>query len=110
MRRIPSFLAAALAGAAAIGLGAQAAAAAGDPDCPLPVFGPGPGYHPQISPATFGPDVTNRWFPLTPGTTLVYTGRKDDEDALDVFTPSSRTKVIDGVTTRVVEDRLYLDN
>jgi len=108
MRRVPSFLAAALAVAAAIGAGAQAAAAAGDPDCPLPVFGPGAGYHPQISSA--GPDVTNPWFPLTPGTTLVYTGVKDDGKALDVVTPSSRTRVIAGVTTRVVEDRLYLDN
>jgi hypothetical protein len=40
----------------------------------------------------------------------VYTGVKEDGKALDVVTPSSRTRVIAGVTTRVVEDRLYLDN
>jgi hypothetical protein len=47
---------------------------------------------------------------LTPGTTLVYTGTKDGKNALDVSVTTARTAVIDGVTTRVVEDRLYLDN
>jgi hypothetical protein len=48
-------------------------------------------------------------FPLKPGRTLVYTGTKDNKKALNIFHTTSRTKVIDGVTTRVVEDRLYLD-
>jgi hypothetical protein len=77
---------------------------------PLPVFGPGAGYHPQIVPANFGPNVDNPWFPLTPGRTLVYTGTKDGKPALDLVAPTTRTKLIDGVTTRVVADRLYLDN
>lgn len=54
--------------------------------------------------------MTNPWFPLKPGRTLVYTGTKDDQKAFDIFHTTSRTKVIDGVTARVVEDRLYLDN
>jgi hypothetical protein len=54
--------------------------------------------------------VTNPLFPLTPGRTLVYTGTKDHKKARDTFRTTSRTKVIDGVTTRVVEDRLYLNN
>jgi hypothetical protein len=78
--------------------------------CPLPTFGPGADYHPQIDPAIFSPNVDNPYMPLTPGTTLVYTGTKDGKSALDVSTTTSRTKMIDGVTTRVVEDRLYLDN
>ena len=77
--------------------------------CQLPVFGPGSTYHPHIDPADFTPNVDNPLFPLTPGTTLVYSGFKDGEAALDLFAPSTRTKVIDGVTTRVVEDRLFLD-
>jgi hypothetical protein len=85
------------------------AAPAGGAACPLPAFGPGRDYRPQISPAEFGPDVTNPWFPLTPGRTLVYTGTKDGKSALDLVVPSARTKMIDGVTTRVVEDRLYLN-
>ena len=78
--------------------------------CPLPIFGPGADYHPQIDPANFTPNVNNPFFPLTPGTTLVYTGTKDGGNALDLSITTSRTVVIDGVTTRVVEDRLYLDN
>jgi hypothetical protein len=78
--------------------------------CHLPRFGPGRGYHPHINPADFSPDVTNRYFPLTPGRTLVSTGTKDGTKALDLFATTSRTRVIAGVRTRVVEDRLYLNN
>ncbi len=113
MRSVPSFLTittALLATTAAIGATAGAAAAAEDSQCPLPVFGPGAAYHPQISPASFSPNVDNPLFPLKPGTSLVYTGSKDNKRALDISATTSRTKVIDGVTTRVVEDRLYLNN
>ena len=84
-------------------------AAAAAPSCELPVFGPGADYHPQIKPSDFGPSVTNPLFPLRPGRTLVYAGTKDGKHARDTFLTTSRTKVIDGVTTRVVEDRLYLN-
>jgi hypothetical protein len=47
---------------------------------------------------------------MTPGKTYVYSGNKDGKPSLDLVVPSTRTKVIDGVTTRVVEDRLYLSN
>ncbi len=77
--------------------------------CHLPTFGPGSNYHPRIKPAHFSPNVNNPLFPLKPGRELVYTGTKDGKSALDLFYTTSRTKVIDGVTTRVVEDRLYLD-
>jgi hypothetical protein len=101
--RLPAVLLAACAGTAAAG-----PATAADV-CPLPAFGPGADYRPQIVPAGFTPDVTNPWFPLPPGRVLVYTGTKDGRRALDLVAPSARTKVIEGVTTRVVEDRLYLD-
>ena len=78
--------------------------------CPLPRFGPGRSYHPHINPASFSPNVTNRLFPLTPGKTLVYTGTKDGKKALDLVVATSRTRRIDGVRTRVVVDRLYLNN
>jgi hypothetical protein len=86
------------------------AAAGGRTSCQLPRFGPGRAYHPEIDPASFSPHVTNRFFPLTPGRTLVYTGTKDGEKALDLFVATHRTKLVEGVRTRVVEDRLYLDN
>ncbi len=86
------------------------AATSATSSCPLPRYGPGKDYEPQIDPATFTPNVTNPLFPLTPGTTLVYTGTKDGKPTLDLVVPSSHTKVLDGVRTRVVEDRLYLGN
>ena len=52
---------------------------------------------------------TNPWFPLKPGTTLTYRGVKDGKRAKDVFAVTHRTRKIQGVTTRVVRDRLYLD-
>lgn len=78
--------------------------------CPLPRFGPGPAYHPKVNPGDFGPNVTNPMFPLKVGRTLVYTGIKDGKKALNIATTTNRTRRIDGVVTRVVEDRLYLDN
>jgi hypothetical protein len=90
--------------------GVVPSAASAGSSCPLPRFGPGRDYHPHIVPANFSPKVTNRFFPLRAGTTLVYTGTKDGEKALDLVATTSRTRVIDVVTTRVVEDHLYLDN
>ena len=84
--------------------GPRATAAA---TCPLPKFGPGNRYHPQIRASHFTPNVTNAWFPLAPGKILLYTGDKDRVPAIDIFVPTRRTKLIDGVRTRVVEDRLY---
>src|SRR6266487_5910191 len=95
-------------GSAAVWL-LPASAGAGS-SCPLPKFGPGPDYRPHIEPANFSPNVTNKLFPLTPGKTLVYTGTKDGKKALNLVATTSRTKVIDRVRTRVVEDRLYLNN
>jgi hypothetical protein len=90
--------------------GSARAAAGSGARCPLPVFGPGPAYRPVIRPSSFTADVSNRWFPLQPGRVLVYAGTKDGKRALDILAPSARTKVIDGVRTRMVEDRLFLNN
>jgi hypothetical protein len=79
------------------------------PSCPLPVFGPGSSYHPVIHPSDFSADVTSRWFPLRPGTTYLYAGTKDGKRALDVFQVSPATRRIEGVLTRVVNDRLFLN-
>jgi hypothetical protein len=78
--------------------------------CPLPVYGPGGSYHPRIDPTSFTAKVTNRWFPLVVGRTMIYTGVKDGKRALNVVVVSRHTKRIDGVGTRVVEDRLYLND
>jgi hypothetical protein len=101
-----------LVGAAATASAAVAAPSSSTADgrgCRLPTFGPGARYHPHIDPADFGPNVDNPWFPLHPGTTFMYSGRKDGTKAIDVFAVSHRTSVVDGVRTRVVEDRLLLN-
>jgi hypothetical protein len=76
--------------------------------CRLPVFGPGSHYHPRLEGLGLDADVTNPYFPLRPGTVLLYSGTKDGEPALDVVLVTYRTRRIDRVRTRVVEDRLYL--
>jgi hypothetical protein len=109
MRRRVAAVVGTIAVAAAVLLVVPSAASAGS-SCRLPRFGPGRTYRPHIKPRNFSPHVTNELFPLTPGTTLVYTGVKDGKKALNLVATTSRTKVIDRVRTRVVEDRLYLDN
>jgi hypothetical protein len=52
--------------------------------------------------------VDNAWFPLTPGTTLVYRGVKDGKPSRDVLTVTHATKLVDGVRCTVVKDLLYL--
>jgi hypothetical protein len=59
--------------------------------------------------ADFSAEVDNRWFPLKPGTTLVYRGTKDEANALEYFAVSDETQRVGGVPCRVVLDRLYLD-
>jgi hypothetical protein len=56
----------------------------------------------------FGRSVTNPWFPLTPGTTFVYSGEKDGIPGRDVVTVTSRRKLIRGTHCTEVADRLYL--
>ncbi len=101
---------AAVAALAAATLGSAPASAATATTCPLPRFGPGATYRPTIEAAGFSPNVTNPLFPLKIGRTLVYTGVKDGKKALNIATTTNRTRRIAGVLTRVVQDRLYLDN
>jgi hypothetical protein len=87
---------------------AASAQTAGE-SCPLPRYGPGADYKPSINPADFSATVDNPYYPLTPGKTNVYTGTKDGKQALNIAQPVARTRTVDGVVTRVVEDRLYLN-
>ena len=62
---------------------------------------------PAAQPA-FVRTVTNPWFPLRPGTVLVYTGEKDGRRGNDIVTVTRSTKTIRGVRCTAVADRLYL--
>lgn len=56
----------------------------------------------------FTPRVDNPWYPLKPGTVLVYRGVKDGLAARDVVTVTHEPKRIAGADCVVVRDRLYL--
>lgn len=74
-----------------------------------PVYaGSGPPHRVHPAPAHFTHGrVDNRWFPLKPGTRYVYRGSEDGAHTRDVVIATYRTKVIDGVTCRVVFDRVW---
>jgi hypothetical protein len=66
-----------------------------------PLRGP---YDWTIDPANFIHGVDNPYFPLVPGTTLVYEGQSDGEREVVTVRVTSRTKEILGVTCVVVGD------
>jgi hypothetical protein len=63
---------------------------------------------PLPAPSDFVARVDNPWFPLRPGTSLIYRGRKDGEPSREVFAVLRETKRILGVRCTVVSDKLYL--
>lgn len=63
---------------------------------------------PLPNPSGFTHRVDNRWFPLIPGTVMVYRGEKDRMSGRDVLTVTHRHRTILGIQATVVSDRLYL--
>ena len=72
-----------------------------------PAFGASSCPRPPALPAQFVTQIDNPYLPLTPGTTLTYKGKLDGTPATDVFTVTGETKVILGVGTTVVHDRVF---
>src|SRR5512133_201972 len=62
----------------------------------------------DINPADFTVRIDNPFFPLPPGVTFIYKGRKELSKERDVFAVTDRTIVINGVTCRVVHDRVFM--
>jgi len=54
-------------------------------------------------------NIDNKYFPLKPGTRLIYEGTSDGEPTKDVFVVTYQTKEILGVTTRVIHDTAYVN-
>jgi hypothetical protein len=52
-------------------------------------------------------DIDNLYFPVIPGTTWTYRADTADGCETDVMTVTGDTRVIDGVTTRVVHDQVF---
>lgn len=73
----------------------------------LPVFAAVPDAAPT-DPAQYVSTIDNPWFPLNPGTVMVYQGHKDDRRADRQVEVTTKTKVVAGVTCLVVEDRVDL--
>lgn len=75
----------------------------------------GPGSAINYDPSNFqeSPQIDNKWFPLTPGMQFTTTGTVTSAEGVHertvVHTVTGLTKVIDGVTTRVMWDRDYAD-
>ena len=85
--------------AMALPLAAAGNAAASTPSCPHP---------PDIDPADFGGPIDNPYFPLKPGTTYKYKGNDGGDPAVELVTVTHDTKEIEGVTTTVVKDQLFV--
>jgi hypothetical protein len=51
--------------------------------------------------------IDNKYFPLKPGTTFNYKGTKEGDPTRDTFEVTSKVKVIAGVTTREIHDKLF---
>ncbi|HEU0208856.1 MAG TPA: hypothetical protein VFQ78_07730 [Candidatus Udaeobacter sp.] len=62
----------------------------------------------DINPADFTVKIDNPFFPLPPGVTFIYRGRKEMSKERDLFAVTERTIVIAGVTCRVVHDRVFV--
>jgi hypothetical protein len=63
-------------------------------------------YAPHINPADFTTKIDNKYFPLKPGTTLVYSGKAKDATESDIVNVTSDTRNIMGVDCVVVDDRV----
>ena len=61
-------------------------------------------YAPKVDPAQFTDKITNRYFPLVPGTVMVYEGQRDGVPLRIELTVTNETKDIMGVRTIVVRD------
>jgi hypothetical protein len=61
-------------------------------------------YHPKIDPAKFTSKVTNKYFPMSPGKTLHYRGKRDGVPTEHTFTVTHDTKTVMGVRVAVIKD------
>src|SRR6267142_3831655 len=71
-------------------------------------LGPDP-YDPLIAQSNFVSNVTNPFYPLTPGTTYYYMGQTAQGVESNVVSVTSNTKLILGVTCVEVHDVVYID-
>jgi hypothetical protein len=61
----------------------------------------------DINPEDFTVKIDNPFFPLPPGVTFIYRGNREGRKQRDEFAVTDRTVLIDGVTCRVVHDKVF---
>jgi len=67
-------------------------------------------YDPTVNIENFVEVIDNPYFPLIPGTTFIYEGENEDkEPERNVVYVTHETKVVMGVTTTVVNDKVWED-
>lgn len=69
-----------------------------------------PIYDPEIIPSDFVSEINNKFFALTPGTTLVYESQTDEGVERIEFTVTDEKRNVMGVDTIVVWDREWLND
>jgi hypothetical protein len=76
------------------------------------IFQTGPDSIPDFAAATFSDptEIDNPYFPLVPGTTFTYEGETEDGLETTVVEVLEETREVAGVTSRVVRDRVYLED
>jgi hypothetical protein len=112
MNRSAASIAAALLPALLAGCGADGHGGASDPaTSETPAALPTSDEPYELDPADLGPDVTNPWFPLEPGTRWTYREVDEEGEVLEVVvTATSETRMIaNGAEARVVRDTVTLD-
>jgi len=62
----------------------------------------------DINAENFTTNIDNPFFPLQPGTTFICKGSKEGSKQRDEFAVTDRTVIIDGVTCRVVHDKVFM--
>jgi hypothetical protein len=67
-----------------------------------------PPYDPEI-PVDLASEVDNPYFPLVPGTRWDYGGETDEGTETTIVEVLEETRVVNGVTARVVRDRVFLE-
>jgi len=69
-----------------------------------------PNYNPIIVPNDFVSEINNKFFTLVPGTTFIYESQREDGTERNEVNVTNNTKVVLGVQTVVVWDRVWLDD
>ena len=69
-----------------------------------------PKYAPVIKASNFVKTINNPYFPLTPGTTFLFNGTKDNSKVLNQVVVTKKTRKIMGVTCVEVDDTVMVDD